>query len=44
MPDDRSSCAELLNEPLIIKYKNEPNDLDFISKVIIQVKKDVVEA
>jgi len=42
-PDDRGSCVELLNEPFIQKYANDPNDHPLIERVIIEVKKDVVE-
>lgn len=42
-PDDRGSCAELLNEPFIQKYVENPNDHPLIERVITEVKKDVVE-
>lgn len=44
LPDDRGSCDDLLNEPFITKYVDQPNDLELIERVIAEVQKDVVEA
>lgn len=41
--DKRSSCADLLIEPFILKYSNENIDLAFVESIITEVKKDVVE-
>jgi len=43
-PDDRGSCEDLLKEPFITRYIEGPNDLELIERVIVEVKKDVVEA
>lgn len=41
--DKRSACADLLQEPFILKYSNESIDLTFVDYVVKEVKKDVVE-
>lgn len=43
-PEDRANCTDLLEHVFITKYVNEANDLEFIKKVMDEVKKDVVEA
>ena len=36
---ERSNCKELLQEPIITKFKNEQNDLSFIQGVISEILK-----
>lgn len=43
IPDNRGSCEELIKEPFIAKYTDQPNDLALIERVITEVKKDVLE-
>ncbi len=42
-PDKRGSCEELLKEPFIVKYVDQPNDLKLIERVITEIKNDVLE-
>jgi len=42
-PDNRGGCDDLLKEPFIEKYVNEPTDHALIEKVCTEVKKDIVE-
>lgn len=42
-PDERASCNDLLEHEFIKKYADTPNDLQFIKKVMDEVKKDIVE-
>jgi len=41
--EKRSACADLLQEPFILKYSNESIDLTFVEHVVNEVKKDIVE-
>lgn len=41
--DERASCVDLLKEPFITKHEKEPIDLEFVKKVIEQIKKDPIE-
>ncbi|CAF0969059.1 unnamed protein product [Brachionus calyciflorus] len=44
IPDNRASCSDLLDHEFIKKYMETPNDLEYIKKVMDEVKKDIVEA
>ncbi|RNA22817.1 dual specificity mitogen-activated kinase kinase 6 [Brachionus plicatilis] len=44
MPDNRASCSELLDHEFIKKYLEIPNDLEYIKKVMDEVKKDKVDS